>query len=755
MKQLARSALPVGLLVCALMGSAGQQKSSRALRRQEAAAFSSTLVQAIRDNNVGIALLELQRFTDALGKFQTACIMDPDSEVGCMNMGIALLNMQRYDDARRVLTKSASRQAQSPVPWFNLGLVEKTVGQTAAAVRDFEKAASLDPNDADTQYFLGAVYADGGQYVKAIAAYSRAILLNPFHASAELGLAEAAERTNDTDLALEHLNRFRHITSNNLGEPVSVSYGQQGKYSRAQALPWPPAPAGAPIPVHFTDVTSAAGLGWQRLDAAARRDQPSKGIDQTDGPPSSPGSLASFLGSGACILDYNGDGKPDIFLVNADGEGNAALFRNNGDGRFLNETKQAGLEFHGQGTGCAVGDYDNDGRPDLAVGSEGGVRLFHNEGNQTFKDVTDISGIHCDGLVLGITFIDYDHDGDLDLYVTRFSDFALDHPNQPFSFPQNTVAPGNILWRNKGGGTFMDWTRQLALAGTAPSVGAIGADLNNDQAVDLVVSGWQKSPLIMMNQHEGVFRQDSPWATAMPGPTAGIAALDFDKDGWMDLAFTHMAPPGLSLWRNVSAKTFEPVPLPDPGWMRGWGIAALDYDNDGWVDLVAVGESFSGEGRIRLLRNEGPKGFRDVTAETGLDKVVLRNPRSVIPFDSRGDGSADLLITQNNLPPVLLKNQGGNKNPWVELAFKGGFDNKSGIGASVNLFAGGQRQKWQIPGASGYLGQGPAEILAGMGPLDVVDVVRVIWPSGILQDELEVPSLRRNLIEEFDPRDAH
>jgi tetratricopeptide (TPR) repeat protein len=742
------------VLTCGLISHAQQRKHPRA-PEAPVPTLSNALIQAIRENNIGIALMERQRFPDALGKFQTACIMDPQSDVGCINMGIAFMNMQRYEDARRVLEKSASREEKNPAPWFNLGLLEKMVGQTNAALKDFERAASLDPDDADTQYFLGSLYSDDQQFAKATAAYSRTVKLNPFHASAELGLAEVAQRMNDTDTALAHLNRFRHITSENLGEPVSVSYGEQGKYSRAQKLPWEPEPPGPPIPVHFMNITASAGLVIQPVLTGARGNRQKKESDQADEPASSSSPLANFLGSGACILDYNGDGKPDIFFVDFDGNGNSALFRNTGDGKFANETKAAKLEFHGQGTSCAVGDYDNDGQPDLAIGTNGGVILYHNEGNGTFTDVTDFAGVRGGGLVLGITFVDYDHDGDLDLYVTRFSDFPLDDREQPFAFPQNASAPGNILWRNKGNGTFMDWTKELGLAGSAPSVGAMGADINKDRAIDFVVSGWQKAPSIMINQREGAFRASIPWATEMPGPTAGIAALDFDKDGWMDLAFTHWAPPGLSLWRSLSAESFQRVVLPDPGWMRGWGVATLDYDNDGWVDLVAVGETFAGEGRILLLRNEGLKGFRDVTQETGLDKIAPRNPRGILAFDSSGDGSADLLITQNNLPPVLLKNIGANKNGWIELAFKGESDSKSGIGAAVDIFSGAQRQTWEVSGASGYLGQGPTDVLAGLGSLAQTDVVHMAWPTGILQNELQIPGLRRSVVNEFDPRDAH
>jgi hypothetical protein len=255
-----------------------------------------------------------------------------------------------------------------------------------------------------------------------------------------------------------------------------------------------------------------------------------------------------------------------------------------------------------------------------------------------------------------------------------------------------------------------------------------------------------------MNQREGPFRAVTPWTSDMPGPTAAVVSLDFDKDGWMDLAFTHWAPPGISLWRNREGKSFERVNLPDLEWMRGWGIAALDYDNDGWIDLVAVGENFAGEGKIILLRNEGPAGFRDVTAETGLDKIALQNPRGIIPIDINGDGAVGLLITQNHLPPILLKNEGGNVNNWVELSFKGENDNRSGIGTKVDMMAGALGQKWELTGASGYLGQGPGTITAGLGRERQADVIRLLWPTGVLQDELEIAANKKRPITEIDRR---
>jgi cytochrome c-type biogenesis protein CcmH/NrfG len=778
MKRWARIAILIAVLAGGLSGAGQHGRHRPAPKLPPAAATApeqpSPFADAIRENNLGVALMDRHEFERALGKFQTACIMNPRSDTGCLNMGIALLGMQRYEDAGKVLATSAERDPQSPRAWFNLGLLERALGRAAAALGDFQKAAALDPSDADTRYFIGLLYYEQKQYENAVVAFRKAAEIDPFHVSAEFGLAQAEGQTGDVTGALAHLTRSEHLTAEHLGKPIGTAYGEQGRYSLAEVMLVPPGPAALAIPVHFVNVTSVSGLPtepaaalagrvrlnrrarWKIGHAGARTEKPIAVAKSV--PVAAAQRLADFLGSGACVFDYDGDGRPDIFLANADGRGHVGLYRNAGHGKFVDVTKAAKLDLRGERLGCAVGDYDNDGRLDLAVSSADGIALFHNEGNGTFRDVTDAAGVRTGGLVLGVTFIDYDHDGDLDLYVTRFRNFPLDDPAQPFQFSKDAAAPGNVLWRNKGDGTFMDRTKELGLSGTGPAVGALATDVNYSAAgvpaIDLVVTGWQKSPTVYLNAREGAFPATTPWAADMPGPTAGAAALDFDQDGRMDLAFTHWAPPGLSLWRNIAGKSFERVPLHDPGWMRGWGVAALDYDNDGRVDLVAVGENFSGEGRILLLRNEGPAGFRDVTHETGLDKIVLHNPRAVIAFDDDSDGSTDLLITQNHLPPVLLENVGGNKNNWLQLALRGDPDNKPGIGTRIEIFCGAQKQTIEISGASGYLGQGPPEVLAGLGAASEADVVRLVWPSGVVQDEMEISSGKRTAIAETEEGDS-
>src|SRR5262249_15542826 len=231
-----------------------------------------------------------------------------------------------------------------------------------------------------------------------------------------------------------------------------------------------------------------------------------------------------------------------------------------------------------------------------------------------------------------------------------------------------------------------------------------------------------------------------PWSTPMPAPAVGVAILDFNHDGWMDIAFTHMGEPGLSLWRNNKAKSFERVDLPPTNWVRAFGVAAIDYDNDGWGDLVAVGETKDGKGEVRLFRNLGPDGWKDVTADVGLDKIQLKDPRAIITGDYDGDGATDLLITQNHGPSVLLRNEGGTKNNWLKLNLTGLADNKNAIGTKVEIFAGANRQKFEIAGSSGYLGQNSLQLNIGLGQTGQADVVRMLWPTGVLQDEIEVPA---------------
>ena len=705
---------------------------------QEAATSPANATEAARLNNLGAAYMNQQLFEKGLKFFHDAAVLDPGLRVAALNQGIAQLNLTRIDAAKALLEDAVKKDSSDPHAWFSLGLLYKNSDNPQGSVDAFRHVTELDPSDADSWYFLGAASAQLKQYPQAIDAFQHALKLNPLHASAEFGIARGFQQSGDAAQAREHLARFQHITQSKLGSPIGLAYGDQGKYSLVEESPAAMGKALPQIPVRFVPVTDSVGLASK--------------------PPSGPASdLASFLGPGACFLDYDGDGKLDLFLPDYGPQGGMALYHNLGNGKFEDVTKKAGLDPTIHAIGCTAGDYDNDGAIDLAFAAENRLILLHNEKNGSFKDVTEAAGIvnpkvKSSELNLGLTFIDYDHDGDLDLYVARFLNVAAPSPGRPIVLPFDQLFSGNATWRNNGNGSFTSVADSAGLSGTSPSVGAVGTDYNNDRAVDLVVTGWQGGPTIFENPREGKFLPQQPWSTSISAGTAGIAVLDFDHDGWMDIAFTQLAAPGITLWRNNHKRSFEAVELPKINWTRAWGVAAFDYDDDGWIDLVAVGETAEGKGEVRLFRNLGPEGFKDVTSDVGLDKIQLKDPRAIITGDYDGDGATDLLITQNHGPAVLLRNEGGNKNNWLRLSFKGLADNKSAIGTKVEVFAGGNRQKFEIAGSSGYLGQSSTDFVVGLGQAKEADIVRMLWPSGVLQDEIQVAGLKEHSFLEMDRR---
>jgi tetratricopeptide (TPR) repeat protein len=687
-------------------------------------------VEAARLNNLGVAYMNQQLFEKGLKYFQQAAETDPKLAIARLNQGVAYLNLQKVDDAKAALEDALKQDPKNPNAWYGLGMLAKNTGEAQAAIDAFKRVTEIDANDADTWYFLGTVYIQAKQFPLAIDAFDHALKLNPLHASGEFGLSRAYQQSGDVEHAREHLKKFQYITQNKLGAPMSLAYGEQGQYSRAVESPSAVLKAPPPIKVRFVDVTKEAGLATVTPAVTS--------------PLEIAGSVPNLIGFGACFLDYDGDGRADIFVADRGKEGGLALYHNLGNGKFEDVTRKAGLDPTLHATSCTAGDYDNDGFADLVIGLDGRLLLEHNEKNGTFKNVTEASGIHSDGLILGLALVDYDHDGDLDLYVTRFD---WNHQVEPeVMFAKNTGS--HLMWRNNGNGTFTDVTDSTGLAASGAAVGAIGTDYNNDRAVDLVMAT-AKGPKIFENPREGKFNLRQPVHDLRP--SFGVAALDFDHDGWMDLAFTHAGSPALTLWHNDHGK-FEPVSLPVSDWVHAWGVAAFDYDNDGWVDLVAVGETKDGKGEIRLFRNLGPDGFKDVTADVGLDKIQLKDPRAIITGDYDGDGATDLLITQNHGAAVLLKNEGGNQNHWLRLSLRGLADNKSAIGTKVEVFAGGNRQKFEIYGSNGYLGQSSTDIVVGLGDSREADIVRMLWPTGVLQDEIQVAGDKQQNITEIDRR---
>jgi tetratricopeptide (TPR) repeat protein len=679
--------------------------------------------EAARLDNLGAAYMNQQLFEKALKSFQQAAELDPKLTMARLNEGIAYLNLQKIDEAKAALEDALKRDPKNPNAWYNLGLLAKNTGEAQAAIDAFKRVTEIDANDADTWYFLGSACVQAKQFPQAMDAFQHALKLNPLHASAEFGLSRAYQQSAEIDRAREHLKKFQYITQNKLGAPISLAYGEQGQYSRAVEVPSAVLKAPAQIKVQFVDVTKEAGLAV----AAAI------------------GDAQFFHGPGACFLDYDNDGLVDVLVTDHGAEGGISLYHNLGHGKFEDVTAKAGLDPKSHAIACSAGDYDNDGYADLVLSFIGRVLLLHNEKNGTFKDASAHLPVKPNGSLRIGTWIDYDHDGDIDLFLGSSA------KGQYKGSPVN-----DELWRNNGDGTFTEVSGEKGVTGQGRHWTALGTDYNNDRAVDIFVAGLD--PVIFENPREGKFILRQPWDKNSMETNTGVAIADFDHDGWMDLATTHFGQgvAALTLWHNDHGKSFTSIKLPKTDLDVAYGIAAIDYDNDGWVDIAVVGQTEreikEGKGEIRLFRNLGADGFKDVSAEVGLDKIQLKDPRAIITGDYDNDGATDLLITQNHGPAVLLRNEGGNQNHWLRLSLKGLADNKSAIGTKVEVFAGGNRQKFEIAGSNGYLGANSPYLTVGLGDSKEADIVRMLWPTGVLQDEINIAGDRQQNFTEIDRR---
>ena len=704
--------------------------------------------EAVRINNRGVAQMS-QQFTErAVASFAEAFQKDPKLAQAEVNEGIALMALQKLEEAKKALQTALALDPRSAQAWYNLGLAQHAGNELEAALASFQQAVKIDPRDADSYYFEGVCYQELKQPDKAIETLRKALEIDPMHASSEFALARALQRSGHVDEAKEHFKRFQHLTSTKIGAPIGLSYGEQGHYSTVTPIQTPEASKRAMIPVKLVAQSMVSSI-------------PPLPQGQQHGKDGAPREQWTTTG-GACMMDVTGAGTMDLVLMQSGAQAIRVL-HNTGNGNYEEwDAVAAGLRAKGNAVACAVGDYDGDGLNDLAVALDDAVLLFRNLGKGKFQDVTAEAGLTPKNRPSGITFIDYDHDGDLDLFLT--------------GAPLNDGGTPNVLWRNNGSKTFTEWTEPTGLGGSGKSNGAILTDFNNDRAVDLVTTGDGMAPKIFVNPREGKYptqaldpatltaediteiaehgtlhqatkKEAREYAQAVKHsvaplpPTLGIAVLDYNKDGWMDIAVTHAGAPGLTLWRNVAGpenvgRRFERVDLPLHDALRGWGVTAVDIDNDGWIDLAAIVETKAGP-QVRVLRNLGDGTFEDVSHALGLDSVKLTAPRGLIAVDD--NGAADLIVTQLNAPPVLLRNLGGNKNHSVRLDLTGFADNKTALGAKVEIFANSQWQKWEIAGASGYQTQGPPQLLVGLGDAEGIDLLRILWPTGVLQDEIDLP----------------
>src|SRR6266478_2586818 len=466
--------LACALLICCgaiLLPSSAPSAQEKSAAEQKSASSGAWVAEAYRFNTLGVAYMNQQRPADAQKYFEQALGADRKFAVARLNLGVSLLAQQKLELARAALETAVQQLPKDAFAWYNLGLAEKDLGEPEKGITAFQHVTEIARNEADAYYFSGYLYSQLQKYDEAIGAFQKGLALNAFHASSEFGLARAFQRKGNAAAAREHLARFQKITTEHLGAPFGAGYGDQGRFSLAELPLNSVVDVPTAIRVRFTAEENAFVLK-------------SAGAKPAEMGPS----------TGACFFDYDGDGKPDLFLVSGVTDGTSQLLRNLGDGRFEDRTGEAGLSMAGSGLGCAAGEFDNDGKTDLAVCLSDGAKLFHNKGDGKFEDVTQAVGIRREKGCVGVTFVDYDHDGDLDLYITTASEVG------------SAGAPlHNVLWRNNGNSTFTDVSAETALGFAATGAGVVTTDFNNDRAVDFVIPGGPAGASIYLNPREGKF----------------------------------------------------------------------------------------------------------------------------------------------------------------------------------------------------------------------------------------------------------
>jgi hypothetical protein len=526
------------------------------------------------------------------------------------------------------------------------------------------------------------------------------------------------------------------------------------------ALACLPQPAGADV--QYVDVAAEAGLDFRYINGATGQRY-----------------MPEPMGSGAAFFDYDGDGLLDLFIVNGAyldpavhrSQPSDVLYRNEGDGTFVDVTAAAGVGDSSYGMGAAAGDYDNDGDQDLYVTNFGPNVLYRNEGNGRFVDVTARAGVGDPGWGTNAAFADYDLDGDLDLYVANYAAFRLEDNRPCYTngvpvYCDPCVYPGQsgVLYRNDGQGVFADVTRTAGLYSDAGrQLGAVFADYDRDGDPDLFVANDLQPNFLFQNRGDGTFAEVGMVAgvayneEGVASSAMGADWGDYDNDGWPDIIVATFQWRPNTLYHNEGNGFFadvtyaarlgaESIPF------LGMTAAFLDYDNDGHQDLfVANGHldenvkdydpAASYAQQNQLFRNLGDGTFAEVSDSTGPGMLLQRVAHGAAFGDYDNDGDIDIFISDSDSPRcTLLRNDGGDDNHWLMVRARGTASNRDGIGARVTVTAGGSVQAKEVRSSYGYLSANDLRLHFGLGRQPRVERLEVRWPSGRLQVLEDLPA---------------
>jgi enediyne biosynthesis protein E4 len=510
-----------------------------------------------------------------------------------------------------------------------------------------------------------------------------------------------------------------------------------------------PSPA-PPLGFRFVDVTGPAGIQFHHNSGAYG----GKFLPET-------------LGSGCAFLDYDGDGWQDILLVNSsDWPGHKRarsplkLYRNNRNGTFKDVTRAAGLDLEMYGMGVAVGDYNNDGFPDILITCVGQNRLFRNTGRGTFVDATESSGLgKRQAFSTSALWFDFDRDGLLDLFVCNYVKWSPEHDvfcspdgkNKSYCTPEAFRGDTCWLFRNRGNGTFEDITARSGIFdSSSKSLGVAMLDYDQDGWPDLLVANDTQPNKLYRNQRDGTFRDvavDAGIAFSAEGKARagmGVDVADFDNSGSSGVAITNFDNEMIGLYR-ASGGNFADVAIPSGVGLAskntlGFGCTFVDVDLDGALDLIVVNGHI--DDTVRNVRNvgyaqppqlflNGGKGtLREVGGEVGGGFSLPKVGRGLAYGDFDRDGDADILITTNNGPAYLYRDDQTSGNRSIRFHLVGTKSNRDAIGASLKIYHAGLTQSRLVKSGSSYLSQSELPVTFGVGKHDRIDRVAIQWPSG-------------------------
>jgi enediyne biosynthesis protein E4 len=545
-------------------------------------------------------------------------------------------------------------------------------------------------------------------------------------------------------------------------------------------------PSSKPI-AYFTDVAKKAGLT----------------MTNTFGGVTTKKYIIETTGTGVAIFDADNDGWPDIFIVNGTkleektpaaktGKSAAAapsnhLYHNNHDGTFTDITRKAGLLHTGWGQGVCVGDYDNDGWPDLFVTYYGKNVLYHNNGNGTFTDVSEKAGVAGTGKAwgTGCAFVDYDRDGHLDLMVANYVNFDLASTPAPgervnclwkgvpvMCGPQGLPTASNILYHNRGDGTFEDVTKKAQIDKTSAAYGfsVTTLDYDDDGWPDIYVACDSTASILYHNNHDGTFKDVAVTAGAAFNEDGhaqagmGSTTADFNGDGRLDIFKTNFSDDTATLYRNNGDGTFDDVTFAAGLGLHtqylGWGTMFFDFDNDGWPDLILVnghvypevdtqhlGSNFQ-EPRI-LYHNNGNGTFADISASAGPGITNASSSRGLAIGDLWNDGKLSAVVSNMNAAPSLLVNQVRTPNHWMAFHLTGRFpkqlkhdeeentgvlqSTRDAIGARIKVKVGARTLVDEVRSGSSFISNNDMRVHFGLGAATKIDAVEVRWPDGSIE----------------------